>query len=370
MGKRELLIALAFVVVGVVAFRFAAPPQEKSDTGFSLSKLMENARRQMKGRESYMAPARTVTFAISSDVTDLRIAGLNGPIKITGEARDDISVQLSVTSTGETEAAAIAIANKVAVLDDRVGKTLALRMDFPPEETQVASAVVRVPARLAVRLDAPRDPVVTKVAALEFLNPARGAVELSGIGDVRGDQTGGQLTMSAIGEAKMLLSRVRARITDVGAATLDVRDGETEITGAHGLLEIEERRGDIMIRNHRGRIRVTGSEGQVQIEGATDEVNLDLRRAEVNAELAVGTAGSIVTSDEALHVSIAPPGGVRLDAIATSGKIDGTAWQLTPVETGENSRVDAALGPATGTLPRVSLRNSGGEIVIRKSSKK
>jgi hypothetical protein len=370
MGKRELLIALAFVVVGVVAFRFAAPPAETRDTGFSLAKLITNARRGMKGDETYSAPARTVTYAITPDITDLRVEGINGSIKITGETRNDITVQLKITSTGETEAAAVAIADKVHFIEDRVGSTLALRMWFPPEKTQTATVVFLVPARLALRLDAPRDAVVSTVKSLEFLNPARGATELTAVGEVRGDQSNGVLTMSAIGSAKMTLTRVRARISDMGAASLDVRDGQTEISASHGLLEIEERRGDVLIRDHQGRIKVSGSDGQVRIEGATDEVNLDLRRAEVNAELAVGAAGSIVTSNEALHVSIAEPGNVRMDAVAVSGTIDGTSWNLTPATTGDDSRVDAALGTKGGALPRVSLRNSDGEIVIRKSSKK
>ena len=370
MGKRELIIAAAFIVVGVCAFQLAAPPAKTDSNGFSFSKLIQNAKREIKGNETFTAPPRKLSFAVGADIAELRVEGVNSTVKVTGDDRADISLVLTVSSTGESEPAAFAAAAKVQVLEDRVANSLTLRLSFPPEERQTASAVFIVPARLAVRLDAARDPVVINVKALEFLNPARGAVEISKITTVRGDQTGGQLTMSAVGDAKMVLTRVRARISDLGLGAFDVRDGETEITASRGPLEIEERRGDVLVRNHTGTIKVSGSDGQVRIEGTTSEIHLDLRRAEVEAELAPGLASSIVTSEETLRVTIAEPGNVRIDAAATGAAIDGASWSLTPVKTGADSRVDAPLGAKAANAPRISLRNTNGDIVIRKSSKK
>jgi hypothetical protein len=370
MGKRELLIAAAFIVAGVCAYQFAAPPEKPGSGGFSLSKLIQNARREMKGSETYTAKPRQLTFAAGSDITEIRVEGVNSTIKVTGEDRPDVSLALTVSSSGENEAAALAIAAKVSVTEDRVGNSLTLRVTFPTEERQTALAVLVVPSRLAVRLDAPRDPVVTKVKALEFLNPARGSAEINHVDTVRGDQTGGTLTMSAVKDVKMMLTRVRARISDIGLGVFDVRDGETEIAGSRGALEIEERRGDLLIRNHNGPIKVSGSDGQVRVEGGAAEVRFDLRRAEVDAELAAGASGSIVTTDETLRVAIAEPGNTRIDALSTGGAIDGGAWSLTPAKTGTDSRVDADLGAKTAAAPRLSLRNTNGDIVIRKSSKK
>ncbi len=370
MGKRELIIAAVFIVVGVGAFQLAAPPARTTDTGFSLSKIIQSAKREIKGSETFTAPPRTLKFVVGADVTQLRVEGVNSTVKVTGDDRADIQLILTVSSSGENEAAAIAVAAKVNVVEDRVANSLTLRVDFPSEERPTAAAVLLVPSRLAVRLDAPRDPVVVNVKSLEFLNPARGAVDISKVGMVRGDQTGGQLTMTSVGDAKMLLTRVRARITDLGLGSFDVRDGETEISASRGALEIEERRGDVVIRNHQGTIKVSGSDGQVRIEGTTSEVHLDLRRAEVEAELAAGTASSLVTTDESLHVTIPDAGGVRMDAVSTGGAIDGASWNLTATKSGEENRIDAVLGAKSGNTPRVSLRNTNGDIVIRKSSKK
>ncbi|TAK15311.1 MAG: hypothetical protein EPO35_07805, partial [Acidobacteria bacterium] len=248
MGKRELVIALAFVVAGVVAFQLAAPPEKAGDTGFSFSKLIDRARREMKGNSSFTAPPRSFTYAIGPDVTELRVEGVNSSVKVIGDARPDVALTLTVSSTGADEATAIGIANTAKMIEDRVGSSLTLRMWFPPEERQTASVVLTVPSRLTVRLDAPRDPVVSKVKALEFLNPARGSAEITGVEVVRGDQTGGSLTLTGVADAKMLLTRVRAKISDIGAGAFDVRDGETEISGSRGSLEIEERRGDVLDR--------------------------------------------------------------------------------------------------------------------------
>ena len=370
MGKRELLIAAVFVAIGVSAFQLAAPPVKQTDNGFSFSKIIDNAKREMKGRDSFTAPARTFTYAIGPDVTELRVEGVNSTMKVTGEERTDVALTLTVASTGTDEASAIKIANTAHMIEDRVGSSLTLHMWFPPEESQTAMAVLVVPSRLTVRLDAPRDPVVTRVKTLEFLNPARGAAEISHVDVVRGDQTGGSLAMSAVKDAKMLLTRVRARITDIDQGVFDVRDGETEITASRGALEIEERRGDVLIRAHKGPIKISGSDGQVRIEGGAPEVHLDLRRAEVNAELAVGAAGSIVTTDETLRLAIAEPGNLRIDAAAAGGAIDGGAWGLTPSKTGKDSRTEAELGAKGAAAPRLSLRNTNADIVIRKSSKK
>lgn len=370
MGKRELLIAAVFIVAGVCAFELAAPPRKADDTGFSFSKMIQQAKRDMKGHDSFTAPPRTVTYAIGPEITDLRVEGLNGSIKVTGDDRKDAALTLNVSSTGVDEASAIAIANKARMIEDRVGSSLTLRMWFPSEESQTATAVLLVPSRLAVRLDAPRDPVVTKIKTLEFLNPARGSVEISHVDSVRGDQTSGTLTMTGVKDAKMLLTRVRARISDLDLGAFDVRDGETEVSASRGTLEIEERRGDVLVRDHKGSIKVSGSDGQVRIEGGAPEVHLDLRRAEVDAALSAGATGSIVTTAETLRVAIAEPGGVRIDAVATGASIDGGAWGATPTKTGSDSRLDAELGAKSANAPRLSLRNTNADIVIRKSSKK
>ena len=372
MGKRELLIALAFIVAGTVAFQFSAPPAKSESTGFSFSKLLTQARREMRGNQSYVAPARQLAYAVDADITELRLAGSAGALKIVGEARPDVSLELTVTSTGENEAAAIAIAAKTLVKEDRFGHVLTLEFQFPEEETQTSQAVLKVPARLAVRLNANRDTTVSNVRAVDFAGPMRGATDVSQISEhVAGTQSGGTVTLASVAGVKMTLTRTRARITALtGDASLDISDGDTEITGAAGSLTIEQRRGDVTVRQPRGLLKVTGSDGQVRIIEAGGEVQVDLRRAEVDAELSGHATGALTTTDEELRVTFREPVAVRVDAVSTNGKIDAQDWNVAPTISANDARIDVALGTKTASAPRVSLRNQGANIVLKKSSKK
>lgn len=372
MGRRELLIVLAFVAVGTIAFQVAAPPAPGSGNGFSLGKVMHELRREMRGNQSYVAPVRTLTYAAGDAITDIRILGAAGPVTITGAARVDVEVALTVTSTGESEAAAIEVANKARVIEDRVGGILTLQIKFPEEERQTSRLVVQVPARLGVRLDAPRDVTIAGVHAVELANGARGATDISAIaGAVTGEQSDGTFTLTGAGSARMTLTRTRARVSGLaGNSSLEIRDGETEVSGGKGALEIDQRRGDIVIRNHAGTLSISGSDGRLRLAGVTREVRVDVRRADVEAELAAGMAASLVTSQEPLHVSWPDPAGVRVDAVATGGAIIAGDWRVEPVRAGDDQRLDQTLGARAATAPTVSLRNSGADITLKKSSKK
>lgn len=372
MGKRELLIALAFVVAGTVAFQLSAPPAPSSGTGFSFSRLIDTAKRGMRGNQNYAAPERALTFAAGAEITELRLTGSSGPVKIVGEARTDVAMALTVFSTGETEGAAIAIANKTEVRQDRVGGVLTLTVKFPEEETQTSAIVLTVPQRLAVRLDGTRETTISGVRAVDFTSPARGTTKIERIAErVTGTQNGGTITLAAIGALKMTLSRTRARVSEIsGESTLDVQDGDTEITTSRGALTIDERRGDITIRGHKGPVKVSGTDGRVRVVDATAELRMDMRRAEIDAELASGAAGSLVTTDEELRVTWKDMPGVQIDAVANNGSIDAADWSLTPVKSATDTRLDATLGRANGSAPLVALRNQGANIVLKKSSKK
>ena len=287
MGRRELWIVLAFVAVGTVAFQLSAPPAPDTGNRFSFGRVMNELRREVRGNQSYVAPARTLTFPAGDAITDIRILGAAGPITITGSARADVEVALTVSSTGESEAAAIAIANKTEIVEDRVGGTLTLQVKFPDEERQTSRLVVQVPARLGVRLDGPRDVTIAGVRTVELANVARGTTEISNVsGAVTGEQNGGTITVKSAGAARLTLTRTRARITGLGgASSLEIRDGETEIGGGTGALEIDQRRGDIVIRDHAGTLSISGSDGRLRLAGVAREVRIDVRRADVEAEL-------------------------------------------------------------------------------------
>ena len=63
MGKRELLLIVCFVIVGVVVYQATAPPAGPNDRGFSFSRLIDAARREVRGNR---ASAELTTTADAS----------------------------------------------------------------------------------------------------------------------------------------------------------------------------------------------------------------------------------------------------------------------------------------------------------------
>jgi hypothetical protein len=370
MGKRELLIAIAFICVGVVAFQFTAPPAQKG-SGFSLAKLIDSAKREMRGTETHVAPPRTVSIPVPPGIEEVRFVGIQGPLKVVGERRDDIEMVLTIQSTGETREAAIAIANKTEVLQDLVGNLLKLEMKYPPEERQRSQATIKVPERLAIRLEGSTETSVSNVRSVATAIFLRGNTQIENVaGSVSGEQRDGTLTVTNAKSVKMRLTRARTKLSGVSdGIILDMTDGQAEIASSTGPLEIDERRAAVTVRAHKGPVRVGGSDGSVTIEGTMDEVKIDVRRTEVDAVLAAGKTSSIVTTDERLKITWPDSAPAEFDAITVDGNVDAADWNLTPSKKENETRLQQTVGAKTSGTPRISLRNQGGDIVIRKQAK-
>src|SRR5919107_636683 len=100
MGKRELLIAAVFVFLGFAMYRFTAPPGDPSDQGFSISRIIDEIRREVRGQRETAETTTTVTRPVPNSVTELRLVFLSGTVSIVGEDRDDLEAEFHVRSTG------------------------------------------------------------------------------------------------------------------------------------------------------------------------------------------------------------------------------------------------------------------------------
>ena len=74
MGKRELLIAVGFLVVGLVAYQLAAPPPKEGEHGFSLTRMFSEMRREIRGNPSRASVKLTGTLPVAEAITELRLA--------------------------------------------------------------------------------------------------------------------------------------------------------------------------------------------------------------------------------------------------------------------------------------------------------
>ena len=81
MGKRELVIVAAIVLIGFAVYQVTAPPADPSDNGFSVGRVVNEIRREIRGQR---ASAET-TFAAQEDVraAAARTIESDGEIRLT-----------------------------------------------------------------------------------------------------------------------------------------------------------------------------------------------------------------------------------------------------------------------------------------------
>jgi hypothetical protein len=367
MGKRELFIALAFVAIGVIAYHLTAPAPVAGRQGFSLSRIWNDARRGIHGNAAEGTASSQETLPAPAGLTELRVQGLlSGRVRLIGESRGDIAYVLSVQSTGPDPSAALEYARRVRLKADDLGGALTLQAEYPKVGRQSATLEVRLPSRLAVLVDGAGGVEVSNLAAAR-LDGVAGDVTVSSVaGTLAGSHRNGSFTVEDVGSVKLTLQRSRASFDRVaGALTLDVRDGECRVVDVRGPIEIDEVRAEVTITNPRGPVRVGGTDGRVTLVHPAAESAVDVRRAEVEVQLAASVPLRLLTTDDTLRLLLEGPPAITIDAVASQGHIDAAAFGLQAEQVDQESRLAHAFG-ANGA-PRVSLRNTRGEIVIKNS---
>src|SRR5690606_26198484 len=104
MGKRELLLILAFVVIGTVVYQLTASPKPGRSLGDSIGEIVDEIRRDVRGRPASAEITRNATHPVPPEAAELRITMQNTPVTIVGEDRADIATELWVRSNGVDEA--------------------------------------------------------------------------------------------------------------------------------------------------------------------------------------------------------------------------------------------------------------------------
>ena len=363
MGKRELLIVVIFVAVGVLAYQLTAPASPEGK-GLSFSKFFKEVRREIHGDRATASHTHRGTMSVSRDLQELRVMPQQGRVRVVGEARSDIAYDLPIESTGPDAATALEYAKRVNVKIDDLGSSATLAVEYPREGTQTGTMTVLVPARLAVRMVG-GVPTIDNVAAVQ-LETVSGDTTLKNIsGAVTGGHRNGRLVVDGVGTVNLSLTNSRARFFNVGGdVTLTARTGECAIEDSKGKLVVESTGVDLSIARHKGPVRVTGSAGEVRLDGTEGEISIDMRRAEVEVIASGAHPMTLLTSDEPLRLFLDERAGLTIDAVATGGKIQATEFGLTP--DAQEREVRLAHNFGTGKLSRAALRNTRGDIVIRK----
>jgi hypothetical protein len=361
MGKRELLIAIVFVAVAAAVYQVTATPAPNGQ-GFSLSRFWSQVRRSMPDRGS-ASTTSSQSIPVAPSVTSVRVSEITGAVAVVGETRDDIAADFSVRSTGPDDAQALACAKSARLKADTVGDTLGVSAVFVRECRNVGSLTLKVPRRLAARLEGGSGLRVSDVRALHVMGGTGGAILARIPGAISGDLRAGTVQIEDSGPIDLTLNSTQATIAKVrGTLRLDVRSGRCKATDVSAGVEIEERQAEIDLDAIQGTVRVGGMGGHVRILAPQGEVHVDVRRAGIAAEVSRAVPLSLTTTDGGIDLRLADGLGVDLDAAATDGDIIASEWQLTPTH-GDH---DAHLAHTWGKAALVSLRVSRGDITIKK----
>jgi hypothetical protein len=371
MGKRELLLVAAFVIVGALVYQFTAPPPAPGERSFSLSQLLANVRREVRGNRASADTTTTVTHAVPASATDLRLTVGRMDVTITGEDRSDIAAELHVRSTGYDVPEAERLAKETILKLDDAGASILAKVEYPEDGRQTATMTLKVPARLAIRLDpGSGDTKISNVAAVELMN-ARGDTQVANIADrVTANQSGGELRVTDAGSVKITTRGSDATIERVrGESVLNFRNGEVKAIKLGGPIELETNGTDVTFEQFEaasGMFRANVVNGALVLRGLRREARIDARNAELTVDVERAAPLAIYAEGEDTVTLTAPDGGYQLDAIAQRADITVPEGTVKPTVDGEEHRASGAVG---GGGPTITIRTTRGDIVIKARGK-
>ena len=365
MGKREFLIIAAFVLIGIVAYQFTAPAP-KDGEGFSIGKIFSGIKRELSENSASATVSKSGTIALRPEVTSLRISTERSvPVTVIGEARTDIAYEMPVESTGPDEASARNYAEQSTLLEDDLGAVLGIRTKFPREGTQTARLTLRVPERMAVRVEGTSRVQVSQVAGVDLRNIA-GETSISNVPAVTGSHRAGDLTVTGAAKVDLTLSASRAKIRAVtDSIQLNARNGECAIANSSGALAVTMSNVELTVDHHeKGTIKIGGDGGRATISTLVSPLSIDARRMLVDLKVDTEAAGDItvITTEEPVRLTLAGDASLAIDAVTTdAGAIKVTDFEFSPVVKERESRLTATLGRGGA---RAVIRNASGDIVI------
>jgi hypothetical protein len=367
MGKRELLLIAVFAFVGAIVYQFTAPPPAPGETSFSLGRVLENIRREIRGNRASAEATTTTSYAVDAGIAELRLKNLRFEITIAGEDRTTIEAELYVRSNGFDEAEAQRLVKESVFKIDRAGSSLIANVEFPHAGSQRARLLLKVPARLQLRLDGTGGPLkVSNVASVE-LGSSRGETTINHVpGRVSGTQRSGELVVVDSGSLKLTTVGSDVRLERIrGEASLNMRSGELKASEIGGPIDLDTTGTDVQLEKLEkttGILRITAASGELSVKGLRTEGRIDVRNTRVDA-IIDRAAPLAIYSEGGAPVDLTPPaGGYQLDAVASDSSITLPAGTLEVTSTGQERR---ATGPVHGGGPTITIRTARGSITIR-----
>jgi hypothetical protein len=374
MGKRELLLIAAFVIVGAVVYQATAPPSGPNDRHISLSGIIAKVRREMRGNRANAEQTRVTKHEVDAGLTEIRVTGSFAELTITGEARRDIEVRFHVTSSGYDDAEAKQLATDTRLTIDRAGAALRLESKYPNPGRQRAHLTLLVPAKLNVRVDqGTQRATIANVAALEMV-AVRGDTSVKKIaGRATISHRAGRLVVEDVGALKLNGRGSEAGVQNVrGEASFSMQSGELTAESIGGAIDVDAQNAEVTLRKleeARGTLRVNAVAGSIALEGLAGDARVDGRNTEI--EIAMSKPATVAVYNEggeSIEI-VVPPGGFTIDALVTDGRLtlpDEVRPHLSTSGGGDDDdREHRATGAVRGGGPTITVRANHGDVTLR-----
>ena len=367
MGKRELLLIGGFVLVGILVYAVTAPEPAPNQQGFSVGKLIEGLRREVRGNRASAEVRNARNVPLSPAIGEIRFETASATLKVSGEDRTDVGFDLLVWSNGYDEGDAKKYATETQLLVREVGRALVVSIDYPEPAQQRATLTVRVPKDLAIRVQQSRGRLeIGDVVSAEIVD-ARGQVTIRGVsGRLVAAHRGGTLTIETVGELKLSTRGSNVSLRDVkGQTSLQLQAGELRGAGIAGPLEVDANGAQIELKEWpavRKPLRFSTVNGSLTIAGLTSELRVDARDTKIDVAIDTPAAVEIYADGDLPMAITVPAAGFSIEALAIHGRLTVPEGFADVKATGDEQRMQAAIG---GGGPKITLRSSRGEIIVR-----
>ncbi len=375
MGKRELVLVLAFVVAGAIVYQFTAPAATPGQRGV-VNSVLQHFRQAVHGRPAHASVQKTRTDALDASVSEVRINVRSVDLTVVGEDRADVATTMTVDSDGMDAAEAQRLATATELQVDRAGGGMRFGIHFPEDGRQRAALEIHVPKRFIVRVEAKSGKLdVQQVAAVD----AKGNRGESRISDVAGEvaltHRGDTLTVAGAGSIRLTVSGGDAHVSEIrGTASIDVTGSNIDLASIRGPLDVKSRNSDIKLQDAETLeplLRFDVQSGRLEIDGLQTETRIEGRDTEIRIAMARAVPVTIYNTNDDITMT-APPDAYSLDAVATDGELtieDGASTGV-DVKKAADEHEQRASGAVRGGGPSIMLRNTGGDISIRKREEK
>jgi hypothetical protein len=365
MGKRELLLIAAFVVVGVVAWRLTAP-RETTGSGFSIARTVEQARNAMRG-ERVAAPVReTATASPGDTIKTLLVEELVANVTVIGEDRAEATAELRGNVFGVDETDSRARLAKVDLQFVDAGDVLRTAITLPETRQRRPSLELRltVPARLAVKLVRIRGDVEVRGVAAATIDSRSGDLSVVDVpGLVRAEHRGGEVELVRIGEVKCDISLADLRVSEVrGGLDCETREGRFEARAVGGTTRVESKRTDLDFETLRGAVTIEVEDARVTVRDHAAPITFTGERGRLALTLTAPAETRITAEDAPVEVTLGRGVGAAADL-----EVEEAALRLPePLQptAGPNAK-QAFVAPLNGGGRPLVVRSRRGDVTVR-----